>query len=577
MTPTSTAAFWSFGPTTSRNLVFQWFDGGPNKTATGATTMALSAWHHIAVSVNANTITLYVNGNLETLSGTTTLTNRAGTNTLITIAQFNTTSANFTGYISNLRIVSGLVVYTGNFTPPTSILGNTQTSGTNISAITSGSTFLTLQNNRFVDNGVNAFAITRNGDARTQAFSPFRGSGLYTPETQGGSAYFDGSGDYVYVTTSPSMTLGTNNHCIEFWMYPNGAQAQYSIPWYYDGAIVYYFSVGSDSNQSFLLVGGGSPWSLAITIGSTEYLRILNNWTHVAITRTGTAFRVFWNGRLVGYGTTSQSIAAPNPTFSIGWDLVNATTYYKGWISNFRLINGSVPTAYQTAVTTTGTSVFTPPTGVPAFEANTVMAMNFTHGGIVDATGRNVFETVGTVKVSNVTSKFGTGSLFFDGTAGNRLQVSNNVASADFNMGTGDYTVEFWMYSGTPGSQQCLFDFRNADVSGQGIAINYKTDRALVVYMQADRITSSAISANTWTHVAVVRASGTYRLYVNGASAGTWANSDVVAPPVNRPYIGAVNDGTQVYNGYIDDLRITKFARYTGASFSVPTSAFLTK
>jgi hypothetical protein len=540
-----------------------------NYTALGAgvpnffVTSDLNTWTHVATSRTSGNTRVFKNGGLKASTSTV-----ASIGSSVNTLQIGRRSDGFyltTGYMSNIRVVKGTSQYTANFTPATTSL--TTVANTKL---------LILQNNCFIDANTTPKTITRFGDTRIQSFSPFRGSGFYSPATQGGSVYLDGSGDYVYVTTSPAMTLGTNNHCIEFWMYPNGTQAQYSVPWYYDGGILYYFSIGSNSSEAFLLVGGGSPWSLAITILNAEYVKILNNWTHVAITRTGTAFRVIFNGRLVGYGTTAQSIAAPNPTFSIGWDLVNATTLYKGWLSGFRIINGSVPAAYQTASTTLGTTVFAVPTAVPAFEANTVMAMNFTHGGIVDATGRNTIETVGTVKVSNAVSKFGAGSLFFDGTAGNRLQVPSAVAPADFNMGTGDYTVEFWMNSGTPGSQQCLFDFRNADVSGQGIAINYKTDRALVVYMQADRITSSAISANTWTHVAVVRASGTYRLYVNGASAGTWANSDVVAPPVNRPYIGAVNDGTQVYNGYIDDLRITRFARYT-ANFSVPTGAFLTK
>ena len=90
------------------------------------------------------------------------------------------------------------------------------------------------------------------------------------------------------------------------------------------------------------------------------------------------------------------------------------------------------------------------------------------------------------------------------------------------------------------------------------------------MYMLANRITSSPIAANTWTHVAVVRANGVYTLYVNGLSAGTWANSDAVVPPANRPYIGAVNDGSQVFNGYIDDFRITKGAARYITNFTPP-------
>lgn len=118
-----------------------------------------------------------------------------------------------------------------------------------------------------------------------------------------------------------------------------------------------------------------------------------------------------------------------------------------------------------------------------------------------------------------------------------------------------------------------MFDFRSSDTSGQGVGIFYSTSRTIFIYMQGNRITSSVLTNGTWYHVAVVRASNVYTLYVNGVSQGTWANSDAVAPPANRPYIGAVSDGSQVFDGLIQDVRVSRGARYT-ANFIPPTRSF---
>ena len=546
--------------------------------SSGAGLITANAWYHVAAARASGVTRLFINGaNVAAHSGSVSIS-QAATN--MRIAGFPGGSNRWTGYVSDLRIVKGQAAYTANFTPATSSLSTTSQS------ITSANVFLGCNTNRFIDANTTPKTISSfTSTPKVQAFSPIRPSASYTPATHGGSVYLDGSGDYVYITNNAVMTLGTKNHCIEFWMYPDGSQAVYACPWCYNGSIIYYFSIGSyGGGDVSLLLGGGSPWSLQITTGNTEYLKILNNWTHVAITRSGTAFRMFFNGRLVGYGTASQSISAQTSAFSIGWDGVNATTYYKGWMSNFRVINGSIPAAYQTSSTTTGTTIFTPPTSVPAFEANTAMAMNFTNGGIVDATGRHNFETVGDAKIANVQSKFGLGSLYFDGT-GDYLYAPTST-SLLYPGGLGDITIEAWVYTTSTADQTIMY--LNGGTGG------YAAIRVGLVSSGAYLLVSSSGSGwaintgtvgsapiNQWHHIAVVRNGGTFTLYVNGSSA---ASSSAVSATTalmagTQHVIGAHQNSTyQIYFvGYIDDLRITRFARYTGASLTVPTGPFLTK
>ena len=87
---------------------------------------------------------------------------------------------------------------------------------------------------------------------------------------------------------------------------------------------------------------------------------------------------------------------------------------------------------------------------------------------------------------------------------------------------------------------------------------------------------ATLLSANTWYHIAVTRSGNTFRTFVNGVVEKTYTSSAAVFSDATVPYnIGrtAYQSGTFYYNGYMDDLRVTKgYARYT-ANFTPPTSA----
>jgi hypothetical protein len=84
---------------------------------------------------------------------------------------------------------------------------------------------------------------------------------------------------------------------------------------------------------------------------------------------------------------------------------------------------------------------------------------------------------------------------------------------------------------------------------------------------------SSSLSLNTWTFVTVCRRSGTMTMYFNGTSVASASNSSNFTQTGTR--VGGTFDNLS-FNGYIDDLRVTKgYARYT-ANFTPPTTAFPT-
>jgi hypothetical protein len=171
---------------------------------------------------------------------------------------------------------------------------------------------------------------------------------------------------------------------------------------------------------------------------------------------------------------------------------------------------------------------------------------------------------VGNAQISTAQSKFGGASGYFDGT-GDYLDISGTGIATAF--GTGDFTIEFWYYPLSVSVQQNLVD----KIGSATNAIYMSSAGVLKYYVGADRITGSTLSANTWHHIALVRYSGTTKIYVNGVQSGaSYADTNNYALNTGSPRIGAAFNNTVSVNGYIDDLRITKVAR----TITVPTAPY---
>ena len=78
---------------------------------------------------------------------------------------------------------------------------------------------------------------------------------------------------------------------------------------------------------------------------------------------------------------------------------------------------------------------------------------------------------------------------------------------------------------------------------------------------------------SNWTHIAVVCKAGTVKMYINGSTAVTGAGfaSGGWGSPGS---IGRIGFGEATMFGDIDQIRISKVARYDG-NFSVPTAPFI--
>lgn len=213
-----------------------------------------------------------------------------------------------------------------------------------------------------------------------------------------------------------------------------------------------------------------------------------------------------------------------------------------------------------------------------------LLHMDGTNGSttFTDSSANSLTVTVtGNAQVSTAQSKFGGASGLFDGN-GDWLGVANNAA---FQFGTGDFTVEAWIYaSALTANFPSIIANGNATFTGSGstgacfIMVSGSPRKVNFGTNTTNPIASSTttIATSQWYHIAVTRSGSTVRLFVDGNLEATATNSQNINLSNNGLQIGRNGwDGTAGHwNGYIDDLRITKgVARYT-TSFTAPLAPF---
>lgn len=178
---------------------------------------------------------------------------------------------------------------------------------------------------------------------------------------------------------------------------------------------------------------------------------------------------------------------------------------------------------------------------------------------------------VGDAQTSTAQSKFGGASAVFDG-------AGDYISFPGLGLSTNAFTVEFWLrttdslqYRALAGNQTSTLGvwqiLLNSDAANDGTIGFWVRGIAGAV-----ATTSGGYNDGSWHHFAAVRSGTTLELFVDGASEATATNSSDLSSAQNFN-VGLQPGAGRAYTGYIDELRVTKAARYT-AAFTPQTAAF---
>lgn len=178
----------------------------------------------------------------------------------------------------------------------------------------------------------------------------------------------------------------------------------------------------------------------------------------------------------------------------------------------------------------------------------------------------------GSAQISTAQSKFGGGSMLFNGSTA----YATVPDSALFDLQGIAYTMELQFYvTALPGLECILLSQNNYGTSGEW-DIRIKSNGTVVYSIGpagTAAITSSVVSTGSFYHLAVLDDGTQSLMFLNGVSQGT--NSSLRYLNSTKAFsIGAASNATAKFNGYIDELRVTKgVARYT-TNFTAPTAEF---
>ena len=391
--------------------------------------------------------------------------------------------------------------------------------------------------------------------------------------TSYGSAYFDGTDDYLSVASSSDFALGTGDFTIECWV-------KFTETSYEAGSNRRIFALDDGGNAAdniqIIIDEGSYSVNGDLLLYSNSVLGYLNTdirheWHHIAIVRNSGTLKFYLDGvqKASASNTQNYSPNSGSPTPLIGQRGDNKGDY-NGYISNLRIVVG----------TAVYTSNFTVPTSPLTAITNTKLLTAHKNDEIVDGSSSNHTITKfgnATEHASNPFSNntIGYGSLYFDG-SGDYLSIPN---SANFyNLGTADWTIEFWVYVIDLPDHRGVFQLGKD--TGALCAMIYTNGKIKLIENDQAVVfeSNSSLSTNTWYHIAFTNNdyNNTQKLYINGvAQSNTGSKSTAFSYSDKTIIIGGrwySNSFQKAFKGYISNFRIVGGSEVYTSNFTPSTT-----
>jgi hypothetical protein len=294
------------------------------------TTFSVDTWYHVAAVRRSGIVSIYVNGVVQPLSVTTNATSAyvMPNYPLLVGAADNSATADWIGYLKDVRITKGVARYTANFSVSQTTTVDDDYWANVVLAIHGEGTGTT-----FTDVSNSAKTITTNGNTThsTAVAPPFGTS----------SIYFDGTGDYLSLASAADFGFGTGDFTVECWVrLPTNALSAGST-------ILDIRPAANADDFTFYIANSGSGnrlgyYSNTATGECTNTYLALDTWYHLALVRQSGVAKIYLNGSLQPFSSGSSSW--PNDVGSSQPCYVGAnpagTNAITGYIKDLRVTKG---------------------------------------------------------------------------------------------------------------------------------------------------------------------------------------------------------------------------------------------
>lgn len=435
----------------------------------------------------------------------------------------------------------------------------------------------------FKDSSPRRLTFTKNGTLGASSASKF---GAYCYENANNTWALSG---LSVDAPSPGPDFGA--YSLEAWVYP------YVYPDSGMESVIVAKGYGSFLRPGLVLQPNGQVWLRRAdtensnnTIGNQYGVAPLNQWTHILAANDSRGVTRMWFNGVVTTAAAAVNMTTTYPSNSslYNWGIGSAYQAggnpFRGKLDELRVVLGLSPREYTLAPLT---AAFPDSAGSdPNFSSVALLLHgDGADGGttIVDSSANTLVATQvgssGNVTTTAVQYAFGGTALRFAGT-----QAITFVRSPTFEAASRDWTIETRIRidsSSTTGIRHIWQLF--------GSSINYRCNLAyetstgrLTLYTEngagtgTNRLYSQRVPVDTWLHIALCKEGWSYTLWVDGeAHAGIY--SAFMATGNMGLAVGTQNFSTvatDVFQGYIEEFRVTMgIARYP-MNFTPPTTAY---
>ena len=397
------------------------------------------------------------------------------------------------------------------------------------------------------------------------------------------SGVFPATGsDYVSTPTSSDFDFGTGDFTIDFWLrIPSDQNTRGLISACSDGTFTgWCINIEPSVNNTIQFASNASGSFTSDILSSSTVTS--GTWNHIAVVRLGTTATMYLNGVSVGsHSVSGYTYNSSGNGLVLGRIYTNTDNYYlNGWIDELRVTKGIARWSGNFDVML---FPYSPPVTSGIDDSNTVSLLHFdgldTSTTITDETSKT-WTVHGNAQINSQSRKFGETSLYLDG-SGDYITAPD---STDWEFGTGDFTVDFWVkYNALPAEAAYVSFFSQSNGAGaqQCIGYLYKTGGIFVyqIYNAPTlilNVNAPTITTGVWYHMAFVRNGNSWMVFQDGVQVGSTATySGAWNNPSSNFFVGMDFDGTQgPLNGWLDEYRVSKgIARWT-SNFTPPNAPY---